>query len=95
MIEITPLRLDDRAAWQPLAVGYNAFYERTMPDATYDHVWRRLMDGKELNGLAARLDGRNSPKWLLVDCWEKSSMVTRMTSVRLLFSMMLTLSFVS
>ncbi|MBI2737472.1 MAG: GNAT family N-acetyltransferase [Rhodospirillales bacterium] len=58
MIEITPLRQDDRAAWQPLAVGYNTFYERTMPDATYDHVWRRLMEGKELHGLAARLDGR-------------------------------------
>src|SRR5689334_17709392 len=58
MIEITPLKPDDRTAWQPLAVGYNTFYERTLPDATYDHVWRRLMDGKELNGLAARLDGR-------------------------------------
>lgn len=58
MIEITLLRQDDRAAWQPLAVGYNTFYERTMPDATYDHVWRRLMEGKQLHGLAARLDGR-------------------------------------
>ena len=58
MIEITPLRENDRQAWQPLAVGYNTFYERVMPDATYDHVWRRLMDAKELNGLAARLDGR-------------------------------------
>ena len=33
MIEITPLREDDRQAWQPLAVGYNTFYERVMPDA--------------------------------------------------------------
>ena len=38
MIEITPLREDDRSAWQALAVGYNTFYERVMPDATYDHV---------------------------------------------------------
>ena len=58
MIEIAPLRQDDRAAWQPLAVGYNTFYERTLPDGTYDHVWRRLMDAKELHGLAAWLDGR-------------------------------------
>jgi GNAT superfamily N-acetyltransferase len=58
MIEITPLREDDRPAWQPLAVGYNTFYERVMPDATYAHVWRRLMAAKELHGLAARLDGR-------------------------------------
>ena len=33
MIEISPLRPDDRAGWQPLAVGYNAFYERVLPDA--------------------------------------------------------------
>src|ERR1044072_1682475 len=58
MIEITPFRQDDRSAWQPLAVGYNTFYERTLPDATYDHVWRRLIAAKELHRLAARLDGR-------------------------------------
>jgi GNAT superfamily N-acetyltransferase len=58
MIEITPLHRDDRQAWQPLAVGYNAFYERVLPDATYDRTWRRLMEEKELHGLAARLDGR-------------------------------------
>jgi GNAT superfamily N-acetyltransferase len=58
MIEITPLREDDRNAWQPLAVGYNAFYERVLPDATYDRTWQCLMAAKELHGLAARLDGR-------------------------------------
>ena len=58
MIEISPLREDDRAGWQPLAVGYNAFYERTLPDAAYEKTWRRLMAGPELHGLAARLDGR-------------------------------------
>jgi GNAT superfamily N-acetyltransferase len=58
MIEISPLREDDRTCWQPLAVGYNAFYERTLPDAAYEKTWRRLMAGPELHGLAARLDGR-------------------------------------
>ncbi len=58
MIEITPLHRDDRQAWQPLAVGYNAFYERVLPDGSYDRTWRRLMEEKELHGLAARLDGR-------------------------------------
>src|SRR5258708_18608098 len=58
MIEITPLRETDRAGWQPLAVGYNAFYERVLPDADYDRAWRRLMKGEEMHGLAARLDGR-------------------------------------
>ena len=58
MIEITPLREDDRRAWQPLAVGYNAFYERVLPDGAYDRTWRRLMKGEAMHGLAARLDGR-------------------------------------
>ncbi len=58
MIEISPLRPEDRAGWQPLAVGYNTFYERTQPEAVYDTAWRRLMEGRELHGLAARLDGR-------------------------------------
>ena len=58
MIEITPLREDDRRAWQPLAVGYNAFYERVLPDAAYDRTWRLLMKGAAMHGLAARLDGR-------------------------------------
>lgn len=58
MIEITPLRETDRQAWQPLAVGYNAFYERVLADADYDRTWRRLMEGEEIHGLAARLDSR-------------------------------------
>ncbi len=58
MIEITPLCEADRAGWQPLAVGYNAFYERVLADADYDRAWRRLMKAGELHGLAARLDGR-------------------------------------
>ena len=58
MIEITPLSAADRPAWQPLAVGYNTFYERVQPDAVYDRTWRRLMEGRSLHGLGARQDGR-------------------------------------
>jgi GNAT superfamily N-acetyltransferase len=58
MIEITPLRDADRPGWQPLAVGYNTFYERVLTDAEYDRAWRRLMAGEEIHGLAARMDGR-------------------------------------
>jgi GNAT superfamily N-acetyltransferase len=58
MIEITPLSPPDRQSWQPLAVGYNAFYERILPEAAYDDAWRRLMEGREMHGLAAHLDGR-------------------------------------
>src|SRR5262245_20933023 len=58
MIGITPLRATDRPAWQPLAVGYNAFYERVLPEADYERAWKRLMAAEEIKGLAARLDGR-------------------------------------
>jgi GNAT superfamily N-acetyltransferase len=58
MIEISRLSPADRQAWQPLAVGYNTFYERVLSDATYDRTWQRLMEGRELYGFAARLDGR-------------------------------------
>lgn len=58
MIDISPLRPDDRDGWQPLAVGYNAFYERSLPAAAYDRTFARLMKADELHGLAARLDGR-------------------------------------
>lgn len=58
MIDVTPLREADRQDWQPLAVGYNAFYERVLTDADCDRTWRRLMKGEEIGGLAARLDGR-------------------------------------
>jgi GNAT superfamily N-acetyltransferase len=58
MIEITPLSAADRADWQPLAVGYNTFYERVQPDAVYDRTWQRLMEGRSLHGLGARQDGR-------------------------------------
>jgi GNAT superfamily N-acetyltransferase len=58
MVEISRLSPADRQAWQPLAVGYNTFYERVLSDVTYDRTWQRLMEARELHGLAARLDGR-------------------------------------
>jgi GNAT superfamily N-acetyltransferase len=58
MIEVTRLRDGDRQAWQPLAIAYNAFYQRVLPVAAYDQAWRRLLAGEEIHGLAARLDGR-------------------------------------
>src|SRR5262245_58834882 len=58
MLEITPLRAEDRPVWDVLARGYQTFYKRTLPDADYDRAWARLMRGDELHGLAARLDGR-------------------------------------
>ncbi len=58
MIEVGPLRPEDRAAWEVLARGYKAFYQDPMPDEAYEATWRRLAAGTELYGLGARLDGR-------------------------------------
>ncbi|MGE0577272.1 MAG: N-acetyltransferase family protein [Reyranella sp.] len=58
MIQVTRLRQSDREAWQPLAIGYNAFYQRVLPAAAYEQAWGRLLEGEEIQGLAARLDGR-------------------------------------
>lgn len=48
----------DRAEWEVLARGYKDFYETDVPDAGYDHTWRRLLAGVEVHGLGAWLDGR-------------------------------------
>jgi GNAT superfamily N-acetyltransferase len=57
-IEIAPLRDVDRAAWEPLARGYKAFYETELADERYDETWRLLIADKRIHGLAAWLDGR-------------------------------------
>ena len=58
MIEIGPLRPEDRAAWEVLARGYKTFYRESEPDEAYEQTWQRLAAGTELHGLGARLDGR-------------------------------------
>ena len=57
-IEITPLRPEDRPAWDILARGYKSFYQASLPDSEYDIAWQRLMQGERVHGLAARLDGK-------------------------------------
>ena len=46
-IDIRPLRLDERAAWEPLWKGYLDFYKTTVPKETYDATWSRLHDPDE------------------------------------------------
>jgi GNAT superfamily N-acetyltransferase len=58
MLQITPLRDDDRIAWQRLSRGYNDFYETVWPEEVYDRIWRRLLAGRGVFGLGARLEGR-------------------------------------
>ena len=57
-IDITPLRPDDRQAWDVLARGYKSFYQQSPPDIEYDSAWQRLMLGERVHGLGARLEGR-------------------------------------
>ena len=51
--EIAPLRAEDRAAWESLARGYHAFYDEHFPLETYEHVWMRLRDNREIHALGA------------------------------------------
>lgn len=45
----------DRAAWEPLARGYKAFYETEVDAAGYEQAWQRLRGGAPLLGLGAWL----------------------------------------
>lgn len=51
MISIRPLQATDRAAWQPLWDGYNAFYgragETALPAAITETTWARFHDAAE------------------------------------------------
>jgi GNAT superfamily N-acetyltransferase len=58
-IEIRPLRPDERAAWEPLWKGYQAFYKVVIPDETTRVTWSRLHDPAEpMEALGAYVDGR-------------------------------------
>jgi GNAT superfamily N-acetyltransferase len=57
-LDIRPLHADDRAAWEPLARAYKAFYRTVIPPADYDAAWARLLAGGTTAGLGATLEGR-------------------------------------
>ena len=54
MIEVTPLLPGDRARWTELWRAYLQFYRTELPGAIYDQTWTRLLESKDLHGLAAR-----------------------------------------
>lgn len=58
MIDVQPLRPEDRARWAELWEGYLTFYHTTLPASRYETTWRRIMEGDGLFGLGAYLDGR-------------------------------------
>lgn len=61
-LTIRPVRPDDRARWQPLWSGYNAFYGRSGPTALPAEVtettWARFLSPDEpVHALVAEQDG--------------------------------------
>lgn len=58
MVTVGRLTPEDRAAWQRLFAGYNAFYGRTaMTPAFFDTAWDRFTADTEIHALGARVDG--------------------------------------
>jgi GNAT superfamily N-acetyltransferase len=58
-VEIRPIRADERADWEPLWKGYQAFYKVVISDETTAVTWARLHDPAEPMGvLGAYVDGR-------------------------------------
>jgi GNAT superfamily N-acetyltransferase len=58
-IVIRSIRVDERADWEPLWKGYQAFYQVAIPDETTTVTWARLHDPAEpMDVLGAYVDGR-------------------------------------
>jgi GNAT superfamily N-acetyltransferase len=58
-IAIRPIGLDERADWEPLWKGYQAFYKVVISDETTSVTWARLHDPAEPMGvLGAYVDGK-------------------------------------
>jgi GNAT superfamily N-acetyltransferase len=58
-VEVRALRADERADWEPLWKGYQAFYKAVISDATTAVTWARLHDPAEpMHVLGAYVDGR-------------------------------------
>lgn len=56
---IRPLGAHERAAWEPLWRGYQAFYKVALSEEVTATTWARLHDATEpVHGLAAEIDGR-------------------------------------
>jgi GNAT superfamily N-acetyltransferase len=56
-LELLPLQPAHRAAWQPLAEGYKAFYLTPTTAQEYDTAWARLMSASAAAAAGASSDG--------------------------------------
>jgi hypothetical protein len=58
-VTIRPLGIDERANWEPLWEGYQAFYKVVIPAETTAVTWARLHDATEpMHALGAYVEGR-------------------------------------
>ena len=57
MITVGPLAPADRAGWEQLFRGYNAFYRIDHPQAMYDRAWAEFQAGTRMHALGGRQDG--------------------------------------
>jgi GNAT superfamily N-acetyltransferase len=58
-IEIRPVGRAERAAWEPLWMGYLTFYKATLPPEQNDLTWQRLHDPAEpMHLIGAYVDGK-------------------------------------
>jgi ribosomal protein S18 acetylase RimI-like enzyme len=57
-MQIAPLGVTDRAAWERLARGYKHFYGAVTTPADYELAWQRLLARDGVFGLGARIDGQ-------------------------------------
>ena len=56
---IRPVTKDDRAAWEPLWLGYLRFYRAHLPADLTAFTWERLIDpARQPHGLVAVMDGK-------------------------------------
>lgn len=52
-IVIRPVAATERKQWEPLWLGYLAFYEKSVPAAVTDFTWARVVEGREIEALMA------------------------------------------
>ena len=78
-VTIRPIRAEDRAEWQRLWTDYLAFYQTTLPPATFDATFARLSgDDPSMKGLLALAGGRPAGlvHYILHDhCWTPEGVV--------------------
>jgi GNAT superfamily N-acetyltransferase len=58
-VVIKPVGADERAAWEPLWLGYLTFYKATLSQVATDTAWARFHDAAEpMHLLGAYVDGK-------------------------------------